>query len=416
MGEEPRRTGKLTRNARFGALQETFLISAVVTILLVRSQLWLLDYPQIGGGGLHIAHLLWGGLLMMLAIGALLTFVGRRVRVPAAIVGGAGFGLFIDELGKFITSDNDYFFRPAAALIYALFLVLFFGVRSLTGRRPLSSSEYVANALDLAADAVSHDLDEHEKRRALEMLGRADPDDPVAEPLRRMLGELEALAAKRPPAYARWAATVGRGYRSLIARPRFAAAIDWVFAVWAVLGLAPLALFVASLAGAVTSPGRALAVVVGHLSPVAVIGFVSSLVSAAVVGLGIRRLEEGDRVAAYRAFDRALMVAILVSDTSLFYMAQFATSYKLAVDLVLLVTVRYMAGGERALERAAGHESGLAPAGEAATVAVAGSPADGRGAARRDEETAALSPDRGAAARAPDGAASDPAVKEQRLR
>ena len=37
---------------------------------------------------------------------------GQTRQALAAIVGGAGFGTFIDELGKFITSDNDYFFRP----------------------------------------------------------------------------------------------------------------------------------------------------------------------------------------------------------------------------------------------------------------------------------------------------------------
>src|SRR5829696_8039602 len=292
----------------------------------------------------------------MLAIGALVTDLGRRVRVPAAILGGAGFGLFIDELGKFITSDNDYFFRPAAALIYVLFLGLFFAARGLSERRPMASAEYVANALDLAADAVSRDLDEREKQRALEMLDRADPHDPVVGTLRGMLAELDALPVRGPRMYTRWARSVGRGYRSLIARPRFAAVIDWVFGVWALLGLAPLA--VASLA--IGAPGHALESVVGDLSPVAVVGFASSIVSAALVGLGVRRLEKGARLAAYRAFDRALMVSILVTDTSLFYLAQFATSYRLALDLVLLVTIRYMIRRERALERAAGGEAGAA--------------------------------------------------------
>ena len=51
---------------------------------------------------------------MVLAIGILLIFLGRGARRPAALIGGVGFGFFIDELGKFITEDNDYFFKPAA--------------------------------------------------------------------------------------------------------------------------------------------------------------------------------------------------------------------------------------------------------------------------------------------------------------
>jgi hypothetical protein len=77
----------------------------------------------------------------VIAIGALLTLLGRWPRRPAAIVGGVGFGFFIDELGKFITSDNNYFFEPAAALIYLIFIGLFLLVRALQRDRVLSPME-----------------------------------------------------------------------------------------------------------------------------------------------------------------------------------------------------------------------------------------------------------------------------------
>src|SRR5438132_2771557 len=123
------------RNLEAGKLLETFLVSAVAAFLGVRFFLGVTGYPRLGGGGLHIAHMLWGGALMVAGVLLLLSYLGQRVRRAAAVVAGLGFGLFIDELGKLITSGNDYFYRPAIALIYVVFVLLFLWWRSLERHR-----------------------------------------------------------------------------------------------------------------------------------------------------------------------------------------------------------------------------------------------------------------------------------------
>src|SRR5918911_713987 len=126
------------------------LVSAVATVLVVRGFLAAAGYPQIGGGGLHVAHVLWGGLLMVAGLVLLLSFAGPVIRPVAAVVSGVGIGLFIDEVGKFVTSDNDYFYRPAAALMYVFVASLVLVVHLLHGRRPYHPSEHLAAAVDQA--------------------------------------------------------------------------------------------------------------------------------------------------------------------------------------------------------------------------------------------------------------------------
>src|ERR1043166_5618043 len=101
-----------SRNADGPLLLESFFIAAVVSFLGVRAFLALTGYPRLGSGGIHIAHMLWGGLLMLASILFLLAFMDRNVSRAAAVVAGLGFGTFIDEIGKFVTARHAYFYRP----------------------------------------------------------------------------------------------------------------------------------------------------------------------------------------------------------------------------------------------------------------------------------------------------------------
>jgi len=114
------------------AQAETYVLITLVTfaasVIVTRVYLELTGYPQLGSGNLHIAHVLWGGLLLYIAALLPLTLLNRTALTWSAICSGAGIGLFIDEVGKFITRNVNYFYPPAAPIIYAFFLlsVLFY--------------------------------------------------------------------------------------------------------------------------------------------------------------------------------------------------------------------------------------------------------------------------------------------------
>jgi hypothetical protein len=357
------------RNADFGRLLESFLVAAIATILLIRTQLWLTNYPQLGGGGLHIAHLLYGGVFMVIAIGILLTLLGRAPRSPAAIIGGVGFGFFIDELGKFVTEDNNYFFQPAAAIIYLVFVGLFLLVRALKRDAVLTPIDRLSNAIDLVGEAARRPFDENQKRRALELLQGAEDAGPLVEPVRRLIAEFDALPPTEPPRLARWGAAVRRRYFELVERPWFVRLLAWIFAAWALLSFLAVIEFVLSLAvdwgGAMSGFRRD---DIAHLPFINWASLVSTTASALLVVAGLLRLRRRRRVDAYRMFSYALLVAIFVTRVFAFVESQFGAVFGLAVDLLLLITVRYMAEQEQREQRV--HELARAPHGvpSAATV------------------------------------------------
>src|SRR2546428_7362043 len=100
--EKPLTRPFFIRNLDAGKLLETFLVSAVAAFLGVRFFLGVTRYPRLGGGGLHIAHMLWGGPLMVAAVLLLLSYLAQRIRREAADVAGLGPRHFLDEPGKVI--------------------------------------------------------------------------------------------------------------------------------------------------------------------------------------------------------------------------------------------------------------------------------------------------------------------------
>ena len=206
----PRQRGPI-RDSEGAAHVELFLVATVVTITVTRLYLQLTGFPQIGGAsGLHVAHVLFGGVFMLVAMVMFMLLLGRSSRWLATLFAGVGFGLFIDEVGKFLTQDNNYFFKPAAAVMY-LFIVLVYVVGAyLVRRRALSDRELIVNALRMMQEMAADNLDTYEASEMRRMLDAADPGQPLRDPLVRVVEEVtrEPLAVGR---FNRVYVTVRRG-------------------------------------------------------------------------------------------------------------------------------------------------------------------------------------------------------------
>jgi len=320
------------RNVQAGQWLEDFLVAAVAAILVIRVYLELTGYPQVGGKGLHIAHMLWGGLFMLVAIVLLVAFLGRDVVRLGAILGGLGFGVFIDELGKFITSDNNYFFRPTFALIYVIFIVLFLTFRWIDRRRTPTEQEALVNAVNILIEVVRHDLDAHEKEEALALLRRSDPSNPIVAPLTRLLEEATPLPATKPPLPVRIARAAHAFYRRVIGFSWFARALITLFIVIAVgdvIGL--ISTIVRDPSFGLGSP---------DISFVEGADTIASGVFAGMILAGITQLRRS-RLTAYRWFRRAMLVAIFFGQVFSFYSEQLLAVIGLTVNLLLLGALTY---------------------------------------------------------------------------
>jgi hypothetical protein len=361
---------RASRNANLPALHLAFFVTAITTELCIRTQLYLTHYPQLGGHGLHIAHLLWGGVFMVVALAILLSFLGRGARQFAAIVAGVGFGFFIDELGKFITADNNYFFKPAAGIIYLIFIGLYLGSRAFQRHRGLNEAERVRNAVELIGEATQGPFKVEYRDQALALLGEVPAANPLRAPLEALAADIDTSPNPNPPWYRRIADWVAAHYAGWTERPWFHGAVIGVFVFWAlasVLAIVGLVLSFGFAGGAARAGFQEDSV--GHLNFVNWATLASTSVSAVFVVIGLSRLRH-DRLGAYRWLSRALLVSIFVTRVFVFVESQFGAVFGVAIDVLLLISVQLMIKQEtrRGLAPAAA-PSPPRPAGESAAPA-----------------------------------------------
>lgn len=346
MSRASTRTPRFVRDFHSGELIDLFFVSAVAAVLGIRFYLHLAGYPQVGGASLHIAHMLWGGLFMMVALVLVLGFLGRVVRRWGALVGGLGFGTFIDEVGKFVTRDHDYFYRPAIAIMYVVMVGAYMLARMARTRRVRAPEEYVVNALQEMEEAALHDLQRDEQERALRYLREAQPATALSRELTALLVRLDIAPTRPPSALSRAGTAVLRQYRALARRPAFWRAVVVFFVAQLVVKLTIVALLLRAEGGAVAL-GR-FALLGARLDEYQLAEWLqlgSSLASAALVIAGVTAIP-ASRQRALRYFHLSILLSVFVTQVFMFYHAQWTALLVLAFNIVVLIGLGYMQAHE----------------------------------------------------------------------
>ncbi|MGC4105309.1 MAG: hypothetical protein QM753_02990 [Thermomicrobiales bacterium] len=318
-------------------LTEVWLVSAIVTILGIRIYLAATGYPQVGGAKLHVAHMLWGGLGMVIAIGILVIFASDVWKMPAAIIGGAGFGCFIDELGKFITKDNDYFYQPTIALIYAVLVVLFLIARSIDRFDKITRSDHLFYAVQAVESLAIGHLDRERQQAALKHLEDSGERGPLADAIQNALEHADLIESRGPSRILRFRHWLVARYWALVGGPWLFRIVIGLFIVQTINGLASLALawhdgtFRLTDGLTFTEWGTLLS------------GFAAGLAA----GFGLVLLWKDQRTRGLGALVLSTLISLLFGQFFAFASNQFAALWSLVLQLVILGVLRFSLAADK---------------------------------------------------------------------
>ncbi len=327
-----------TRNIEFEDTFELFFISAIVAILGIRIFLELTNYPILGGSGLHIAHMLWGGALMAVSIMILITFLSRSIKKLSAVVGGLGFGTFIDELGKFLTSNNDYFFQPTFAIIYVIFILIYIIFYSFSRYWKFTSKEYLVNSLEYVQQSVIKDLNKEEKELALSYLLKSEHTR-LTEAVGVFYEKLNIVERSKPNLITKLRATFSSNYFKLIKKSWFADAVAVFFMIQALVSIFLVLISLATLFIIFFTDGITAQALKDNT--LELLNLFASAISGIFVIWGVS-LFRASRLKAYRKFKIAILISIFVIQILSFYQNQLGAFSGLMFDVLVLITLNYM--------------------------------------------------------------------------
>ncbi len=326
---------KLSVRQDAGRLLLFVLVSFGASVVLTRAYLQATNYPTIGGNVLHFAHLLWGGLAMATAGIVLLVFATQRVHAVSAVLVGLGIGLFIDEVGKFITVNNDYFFRPAAPIIYICFLLVAL-IYSLVNRRSQSEERHLIAALEHVQSMVEATSSDETHAKLQEWLGALKrSSDPARAQLAVALAAYAEAQQRRDTIFSRaqrWLVHMSQRAQAFFERHIHVITI----AVMILIGVRILTSFLVVLSVTLIDDNA----VLDFISPDSNLGVVMDMVTGTLLLLGLVMYLARRRLAGLFWLQTAMVLSLTVVGVVTFYQAQFVAAINMLFDLAIWATLR----------------------------------------------------------------------------
>jgi hypothetical protein len=278
------------------------------------------------------------------------SFLGRTALRLTVFLGGVGFGAFIDEVGKFVTKNNDYFFQPSVAIMYVTFAVLYLLGRLIQSHRSLSRSEYLVNALAEMEELALQDLDPVEKVRAAAYLGQSDPQSPLTRALETALDEAELVASSEPGPFARFRNRLQDIYRRVAHLRGFAFLLIFFFCAQLLIKASSLFSFLFLREADITQilagrfggfTHRAQSLTFTEKAEIFIGAGEALFVLAGIIRLRTSRLE------AYRLFRASILLYLFVTQIFVFAREEWSALVGFLFNLLILLALAFLIDREK---------------------------------------------------------------------
>jgi hypothetical protein len=335
---------KLIKRQNASGLILTMMMWGVASVLVTRAYLKLFNYPMLAFGKWHIAHVLLGGIIMLGAMITELAFEGSRVRKTGAIVFGIGWGLFVDETGKYLTKDNNYFFRPAILIIYVSFVIIFLVYRWLERAKVSDVRSQIYWLTEKINDALGGGISGSEKKRMLAaannlLTKNLDKQElSITSGLKMSIAKLAVEPEEKKMTVGKWLSKLLHQTYNRIFRRKVVVVGLWVYSIY----FSAVKIWEIVMIG--TSKQKMMMIQRFNVdynffgkSDIYMIVFkiIFDLVASGFFLLGARYFWSKKRLRGLRYFQYGLLVTILLSAPLNFYFEQFGALIDVAASLLI---------------------------------------------------------------------------------